>query len=238
MSLYPVNLNVTDRHCLVVGGGRVALRKIRALLRYGALVCVVSPTVIDEVLELHVEGKIELKHRAYLEGDLQTMFLVFATTDQPQVQAQVAVDAKKYSVLLNSADNPKECDFQLPASFCRGDFQVAISTGGGSPAFSKMVRKQLEKHFGIEYEYTVCLLGLVRDMIVSDGASEKNKNILTGLLQEGLVECIKEEDWQKLQTQLTVHLPAHLDAAEVLDMFFRKCLLRKATSSFSTGSAK
>ena len=238
MSLYPVNLNITDRHCLVVGGGKVALRKIKALLRHGARVCVVSPVVLDEVRKLGEEGKIELRHRNYLKGDMASMFLAFAATDQPEVQAQVALDAKKNSVLLNSADNPTGCDFQLPASFRRGDFQVAISTGGGSPAFSKMVRKELEEYFGIEYEHTVCLLGLVRDQIILDGSSEKNKNILTGLLQEGLVECIKEEDWQKLQNQLTAYLPVHNDVTRIMELFFIKCLLRDATNFSSTEIAE
>lgn len=225
MPLYPVNLNVKNRYCLVVGGGEVALRKVYALLEFGALVCVVSPEVRKEIAKLAGEQKIELRQRGYLEADMLSMFLVFAATNDQVVQAEVAKDSRKHHVLLNSADNPEECDFQVPAHFHRGNFQIAISTGGGSPAFSRMVRQELESYFGDEYQYAVCLLGLIREQIVSRSrSSEENKKVLNSVLQEGIVQCIKEGDWHKLQNVLTMHLPDEVEAEHVVQQFLQTCL--------------
>lgn len=225
MPLYPVNLNVKNRHCLVVGGGEVALRKVFALLEYGAIVCVVSPEVRKEILKLAESQKIELRQRGYQETDMLAMFLVFAATNDQIVQAQIVRDSRKHHVLLNSADNPEECDFQVPAHFHRGNFQIAISTGGGSPAFSRMVRQELENYFGDEYQYTVCLLGLIREQIVSKTrASAANRKILNNILQEGLVQCIKDGDWLKLQGVLASHLPDGIEAEHIIQQFFQTCL--------------
>ncbi|CAG37810.1 precorrin-2 dehydrogenase/sirohydrochlorin ferrochelatase family protein [Desulfotalea psychrophila] len=222
--MYPVNLNVAGRLCLVVGGGRVALRKIRNLVEHGARVRVVAPEVVPEVQALAGGGQIELLLRGFQQGDASGAFLVFAATDQVEVQAVAAADARKYGALLNSADSPELCDFQLPAYFCRGGFQLAISTDGGSPAFSRFIRQKLEDEFGDEYEYSLCLLAIIRKKALAAGLDVgHNQKMFRKLLDDDLVDCIKSESWANLSKILYCHLPKQIDAEEIMEDFRGKC---------------
>ena len=119
MAFYPINLNISNRLCLVVGGGAVAARKIEALLFSEALVRVVSPEVCRKISEYAGRGQIEWVRREYRDNDLEGVFLVFAATDQPAVQGQIILQAKKSGILLNSVYSPGQCDFQVPAKVRR-----------------------------------------------------------------------------------------------------------------------
>ena len=226
MLLYPVNLNVRDRLCLVVGGGNVALRKVQSLLKFGAKIRVVSPEICAELDELVTQGAIEFFPRGYREGELEDAFLVYAASNNPEVQSLVAQEAKKYKVLLNSATDPESCDFQVPAHFRRGELQIAISTAGASPAVSKMLREKLESSFGDEYEYAICLLRLVRQRIVTEtSVSAANKEILGKLLQADLIGCIGRRDRGGLQIILEENLPKTVDVQALLEEFDAVCTM-------------
>lgn len=146
-SLYPVFLDLKDRSCVIVGGGKVAGRKARTLLLAGALVKVVSPG-IDPALESLVT---ETEHRGYESGDLAGAMLAFAATDSREVNAAVTREAKERGIPVNVADAPSEGDFALPSTLRRGGLQVAVSTGGASPTLAREVRQELEAYFGPEW---------------------------------------------------------------------------------------
>lgn len=162
MRYYPVNLDIAGRPCLVAGGGAVAERKVAALLAAGAFVLVVSPTVTDGLAELARQRKIRHDARPYQTGDAAGFRLVLAATDDPAVNRQVAADAHFAGALVNVADEPRECDFTLPALVVRDELVLAISTGGCSPALSRYVRQEMEQVIGPEYGEYLRLLAEMR----------------------------------------------------------------------------
>jgi precorrin-2 dehydrogenase / sirohydrochlorin ferrochelatase len=145
--LYPIFLDLSGRRCVVVGGGEVANRKARKLLQARARVVVVSPEVKPELESVAVE----IHRRVYREGDLEGAFLAFAATSSREVNAAVSREAKDRGVPVNVADAPAEGDFALPSTLRRGRLQVAVSTGGASPALAKQIRGELEGVFGSEW---------------------------------------------------------------------------------------
>ncbi|MFP3982558.1 MAG: bifunctional precorrin-2 dehydrogenase/sirohydrochlorin ferrochelatase, partial [Desulfurivibrionaceae bacterium] len=162
MSYFPVCLDLNNRPCLVIGGGRVAARKAKQLLACGAEVSVISPELDSELAVLADAGQINWQQRFYKKGDLVRAFLVIAATDDPAVQSAVYAEAEDVGVLLNVADAPQWCNFILPATVRRGDLAVSISTSGRSPALAKKLREDLEEQFGNEYDLLLRLLGSLR----------------------------------------------------------------------------
>ncbi len=221
--LYPVNLNIENKLCVVIGGGSVALRKVKGLLVAGAKVRVVSPEIHKELFLLSSNGKIEWIERPYVHGDLMEAALVFAATDNRDVQSEVMVEADKSGVLINSVDNPQRSDFHLPARFRRGQMLVTVSTSGGSPALASKVRKQLETIVGEEYEAVVYLLSLVRKEVVAlDGDTASHSQLFHRLLDLPLVQLIKEKNWFDLQMLLLDELPAEIDGVTIMRQFIEE----------------
>ena len=132
---------------MVVGGGEVASRKARKLLQARAEVVVISPEIKAELESVAVE----IHRRPYKEGDLDDAYLAFAATDSREVNAAVAREAKERGIPVNVADRPSEGDFALPSVLRRGGLQVAVSTGGASPALARRIKDELEESFGPEW---------------------------------------------------------------------------------------
>lgn len=140
LTYYPIFLDLRDRPVLVVGAGKVALRRTRVLVEAGARVTVVAPRAEPGFQELPVRWL----ERAFEPADLEGMFLVITATDQRRVNQGVAEAAKALHILVNVADAPDECDFLVPARLTRGAVQVAISTGGRDPALAARIRRRIE----------------------------------------------------------------------------------------------
>jgi siroheme synthase-like protein len=151
MSYYPIFLALEGRSCLVIGGGAVAERKVTGLLAAGATVTVVSPTLTASLETLVRDGRIRHIARAYRPDDLDGHRLAFVATDDGAVNAAVAEDGAAAGVWVNAADDPDHCDFILPSVLRRGRLQVAVATGGASPALSRAVRDQLETYFTTDH---------------------------------------------------------------------------------------
>jgi len=145
MSLFPIFLKLQDRPCLVIGAGEIADSKIHSLLTAGARVTVVSPEAKPGLVALADAGRFQWHRRAYVESDLDGMFLVVAATDQQEVNAAVYRDAVKRNVICNAVDDPPNCDFYFPSVVRRGKLQVAISTAGESPALAQQLRKEIDE---------------------------------------------------------------------------------------------
>lgn len=150
-ALYPLFMDLAGWRCVVVGGGKVARRKARKLLEAGADVAVISPEITHEIEAL----PIEMLRRGYAEGDLAGAFLAFAATDVREVNAAVVREARERGVPVNVADEPSEGDFALPSTLRRGGLQVAVSTGGASPALARSIRQELEGVFVPEWAEVV-----------------------------------------------------------------------------------
>lgn len=141
---YPIVLDLQAKPVLVVGGGKVATRKVARLLEAGALVTVVSPIVTERIRQWASEGRLLLFERLYSTQDVLGHQLVFAATNSPSVNKKVLSDAHQRGSWVNVADGSRSGDFMLPAllSF-EGGLQLAIDTGGASPALSKKLRQHL-----------------------------------------------------------------------------------------------
>jgi len=143
--LYPIYLNLEDKRCLVVGGGKVALRKVTGLLEAGANVTVVSPDAKSEIKELAKKNKITLHQRPFKEDDICDEWLVFCATDDEEVNRNVFNASEKARIPSNVADVPSLCRFQVPSRFKDQQLQIALSTRGGSPALARRLKLELKK---------------------------------------------------------------------------------------------
>jgi precorrin-2 dehydrogenase/sirohydrochlorin ferrochelatase len=153
MRYYPIFLNVRGRQALVVGGGKVAERKVRKLLRAGARVRVISPGLTPGLARLAEEEEIRVTHRSYRKSDIavgahgpprRAPILVYAATNDPAAQRAVRADAALAGALVNRADSAEDSDFIVPASITRGDLHIAISTSGKDPSLARRLRLRLE----------------------------------------------------------------------------------------------
>ena len=168
---YPIVVRLAGRPVLVVGGGRVALRKVQGLAAAGAAVTVVAPRVVDDLRAL--DG-IRLEQRAYERDDVAGHVLVIAATDDPAVQQQVFDDGERHGVLVNSADDPDRCSFILPAVERRGPVIVAVSTQGRSPALAGHLRDLLARALPEDLEAIVAEARRRRDDIHAAGGSTED----------------------------------------------------------------
>jgi len=169
MGPYPVVLDLGGRLVLVVGGGAVAERKVEGLRAAGASITVVSPRVSARLAKMADDGDIRVRRRAYRRSDLRGVVVVFAATDDRNVNAAVATDARRRRIWVNAADDPDHCDFILPSVLRRGSLLVSVTTGGRSPALARIVREELERLLGSDYALLTDLAGDVRRELQTRG---------------------------------------------------------------------
>lgn len=200
---YPVNLVLDGRRCLVVGGGKVALRKVEGLLACGGHVTVVAPRVDPELRTL--DG-LTIEERPWRPEDLKGMWLVIAATDDPAVNRAVYDAGQGAGVWVNGADDPANCSFTLPSVVRRGDLQVTVSTGGRSPALATWLRRRLEGEIGPEYAVLLDLLATERDGLKAAGVSTEGLDWRSAL-DSDMLDLIRTGDLvharERLQTCLS-----------------------------------
>lgn len=203
MSFYPICLDLEGRECIVVGGGRVAERKVMGLLSCAARVTVISPALTEELQQRSADSTIQWVAREYRQGDLKGAFLVIAATDDEETQKQVYEEAAHRNLLLNVADVPQRCNFILPATVRRGDLVIAVSTAGKSPALARKMRMELEKRYGAEYRILVDILGAIRPEILASGhPQQENEQMFKQLLHDDLPQWIRTGDWPSIENHL------------------------------------
>ena len=200
---YPVNLVLDGRRCLVVGGGKIALRKVEGLLACGGRVTVVAPRITAELRTL---GEVMIDERPWRPEDLDGMWLVIAATDVPEVNRAVYDAGQRAGVWVNGADDPANCSFTLPSVVRRGDLQIAVSTGGRSPALATWLRRRLEDEIGPEYEVRLELLATERDGLKAAGVSTEGLDWRSAL-DSDMLDLIRTGDLaharERLQTCLS-----------------------------------
>jgi precorrin-2 dehydrogenase/sirohydrochlorin ferrochelatase len=185
MPLFPAFLKLTGRQCLVVGAGPVAQEKIASLLRSGAKVRVIAPHATDSIRAWARAKKIRWEPRKFRSADFRGIFLVVACTPSPALHERIYRRARRRAVLCNVVDDPAHCDFYYGAVVRRGELQIAISTGGHSPALAQRLRKKLEKEIGAEYEHWLENLGRARKRLFAKSLSPaRRKALLHSLASE------------------------------------------------------
>jgi precorrin-2 dehydrogenase/sirohydrochlorin ferrochelatase len=194
MRYYPINVDIQNRNCLVVGGGGVGTRKVMTLLKCGAKVTVVSPVISESLQDLEKSASLTLKARPYRTADIEGMFLVIGATDNEPLNRQISSDAESRNTLCNIADRPAVCNFILPSIVQRDDLIITISTSGKSPALAKKLRKTLESQFGEEYGDFLQLLGAIRRKLLSQAHEpEVHKPLFEQLINSDLIAMIQED---------------------------------------------
>src|SRR5262245_50840714 len=159
---FPAFLDLRGRRCLVVGGGRIAERKVQGLLDCGARVIVVSPALVSRLAHLAAGGRIEHRARMFRKVDVRGCVLVIAATGVGAVDDAVAESARCHRALINTVDRPARCDFIYGSVLRRGELQIAVSTGGRAPALAREIRRRLEPVIGAEYAALVDEVGRAR----------------------------------------------------------------------------
>jgi precorrin-2 dehydrogenase/sirohydrochlorin ferrochelatase len=157
-----VFLDITDKICLVVGGGKVAERKAAMLLQFNAHVVVVSPVMTKTLLTLGEEAKIEYFQRTYTAKDLDNAALIFACTNNSAMNNQIKREAAGKHIPVNVVDVPDVCDFIVPSIIRKGDLTIAISTSGELPLLSKKLRQKIEEVVTDDYLEYLHIMGEFR----------------------------------------------------------------------------
>jgi precorrin-2 dehydrogenase/sirohydrochlorin ferrochelatase len=180
MAKYPICLELSGRRVVIVGGGTVATRKAEPVLKAGARLVVVAEKIGEALRGLSGGTKTELIEGKYTKDYLVGATLVIAATDNEELNRRIYRDCQELEILCNVVDSPALCDFYVPAVVKRGDLQIAIGTGGKSPAYAGHVRKKLEKIFTEEHGEFLEQLEQLREHIIKNIPEEAERKALLG----------------------------------------------------------
>lgn len=195
--LYPAFLNLKGRKVIVIGGGKVAERKIFKLLKAGADVTVISPKITKRIEREKRRRRVKHISRKYRKGDQKNALLVISATDSKDINEKVSKDA---SCLVNVVDSPALCNFIVPSVIKRGPLTIAISTRGISPALSRAIRKELEKLYGPEFVKYLELLGKMRRKAMREIPDKKKRSeFLKGIASERLVKMLRQKGFKEVR---------------------------------------
>jgi siroheme synthase-like protein len=189
---YPIYLDIEERPVLIIGGGEVCARKAETMLRYGARVTVVSPAFTDEIERWAADGQVTLRRKLYEEADLDGAAIVIASTDDPCINARIARDCRRRRIPVNVVDVTHLCEFIVPAIVETGSIQIAISTGGKSPALARTLKEDLKRAVGAEYAEVNDVLGTLRA-----GAKKvlptdvDRKRFFDGIIAAGILDMLR-----------------------------------------------
>jgi precorrin-2 dehydrogenase/sirohydrochlorin ferrochelatase len=200
----PVLLNVRKKLCVVIGGGEVALRKVRTLLDLGAHVRVVSPLLDKALGELVEKDAIEWEPREYQPGDLEGAFLVVAASSDPEVNSEVRHEAWTRRALVNVVDDPDGSDYQVPSFFEQGPLLVAISTSGGSPAVARTLRRMIQGYLGESFGEAIKIVNDFREGTVKTRIADAKSRVefWERAIDSEVLEKIRKGDLKDLQKSL------------------------------------
>jgi precorrin-2 dehydrogenase/sirohydrochlorin ferrochelatase len=195
VKFYPINLNLKDKKVLIVGAGRVALRKFGRLLEAGAQIKIVSPE-FNQGFELYLNQEslqYDFLRRIFKEKDLIGQFLVFAATDKPKLNQRIALLARGRNILVNLIDQADLSGFTVPAAVNRGELLLTASSGSNLPALSKNIKEKLAREFGIEYQILLELMKKRRVQIIAEiDEISARREIFKELASDQFLEKIRE----------------------------------------------
>ncbi len=198
-SYYPLFVDLHHKKVVVIGGGRVAARKVIPLISSGGDVLLVSPELTDEIKQLAAHGRITIRQREFQPEDLEGAWLVVSATDDRETQQQVVAEANRRRIFCNVVDIPDMCSFIVPSMVRRGDLCIAISTAGKSPAVAKRLRKEMEEAYPVIWGIYLQLLGKLREFILSSSSdSEEKTRLCNALAEPNILKWLTEDDWESI----------------------------------------
>jgi precorrin-2 dehydrogenase / sirohydrochlorin ferrochelatase len=198
-SNYPIMLRLEGKSAVVVGGGKVAERKVIGLLGTGSQITVISPNATDELKRLASCGRIGWHEKSFSKEDIEGAFLIFAATNDNELNQYIKMAASDQQ-LVTIADDPEGSDFHVPSHIQRGRLSIAVSTGGASPTLARKIREQLEQQFDEGFEDYLEFLFSARQRILKEvkDASRKRKILTTIASREFLNSQDREADFLRL----------------------------------------
>jgi uroporphyrin-III C-methyltransferase/precorrin-2 dehydrogenase/sirohydrochlorin ferrochelatase len=203
MDFLPVFLKVEERPCLVVGGGKVAARKVALLNRAGASITTVSPELCDELRVLLEQGVITHVARGFQNEDLDGCVLVIAATDDEAVNRTVSELARSQRIPVNVVDSPGLCSFIMPSIIDRSPVQIAVSTGGASPVLARLLRSRLESFIPAAYGRLARLVDEYRQQVKQRFTNtDQRRYFWESILQGRVAELLFAGHDEKARTAL------------------------------------
>ena len=176
--MFPISLRLAERRVVVVGGGAVAERRVRALIEAGARVTVISPSLTRQLAQWAESGEIVWTARLFAFGDCAGAFLAFAATDDAGINAAVVVDARKHDILVNDAGDAQRGDFITPAVHRSGQLTVTVDSAGLSPSFTVRIRDELAVQFDARYARAAATLGALRERVLAVVPIERRAGVM------------------------------------------------------------
>jgi precorrin-2 dehydrogenase / sirohydrochlorin ferrochelatase len=202
---YPIFVRLSGRKCVVVGGGKIATRKVSELLESGADVTVIADVPDPRIEELAGKKEITLHKRLFEPVDVEGAFIVFAATDVDSVNAEIAAIGSDGGALVNAVDNPPHCDFYSAGVVKRGPLRIAVSTSGFCPAAAAGIRRELEEQYDESYgDFIMQACEMRQHILKMDGLPKDIKN--SALMWLGnketynlFIKAGKDEVWAELE---------------------------------------
>jgi precorrin-2 dehydrogenase / sirohydrochlorin ferrochelatase len=173
---YPLFLDIAGKLCVVLGGGKIAERKVSTLIKFKAKVKLISPKITKNLSKRAESAKIEFVEREYREGDLEGAVLAFAATDQKEVNLRIKREADARALPINVVNDPRSCEFLVPSIVQKGPITIAISTSGSLPLLSKKLRQEIDNYLTEDYIKYADMIGKFRKTLketVKDGRRRK-----------------------------------------------------------------
>ena len=217
MSYYPILIELEGKKVLVIGGGNVAQRKIETFLEFGASIDVVSRELTFRLKNLVESGEIHHLGNEYSEECLKDAFLIIIATNDKQLNHEISESARKKGLLINTVDQPSDCNFIVPSIVRKGDLLIAISTSGKSPALAKKIRKEIDSQFGSEYDSLLCLMGSLRREVLQRGLSQsENKRIFNEIINSDILDALAQNNRLRIEAILKCVIPWETSLDECL----------------------
>jgi len=203
---YPVFLNLENKKAVVIGGGKIAERKILSLVKAKADITVISPDITARIAREKQKGAIRHINRRYRSGDITSAFLVIAATDSPRLNKLISDEA---SCLVNAVDMPSLCNFIVPSVLQRGPLTIAVSTSGVSPALSRSIRKEIENIYGTEFsEYLKALQEIRAEAMKVIADQKKRGEVLKSVASAQMIRMLRQKGPKETQKKAKALLKA------------------------------
>ncbi|MCT2534231.1 NAD(P)-binding protein [Aquibacillus koreensis] len=197
MSSIPIMLDLKGKKILVIGGGKIAERKITNLLPTEGSITVISPSVTPTIEQLSLQNKILWKKKSFSPEDVHDVFLCVIATNSKEVNKQAVLSAPDY-LLINHAEDATQGNIQFPIQVKRGKLSIAISTDGASPILAKNLKREIEQTYDERYEAYLDFLFEARTLIKeSTFTNEEKKRLLELLVTNELLD--RERQFETLQ---------------------------------------
>ncbi|MFZ0453294.1 MAG: bifunctional precorrin-2 dehydrogenase/sirohydrochlorin ferrochelatase [Ignavibacteriaceae bacterium] len=194
-TFYPILVNLERFPCLIIGGGKVAYRKVLSLQEFNANITIISPKICKALSELAEKNNIRIIKRSYSKEIIKDYKIIFSATDNPEINKMVRTDCSNEGILLNVVDNPVFCDFILPANIKRGDLTISVSSQGSAPFYTKEIKKKIDEFISPVYSDIIEMAAKFRKQLL---AGNKCKSAQT---KAKMFRRFTSVDWEKILTE-------------------------------------